>query len=153
MATFTDVASASNRLRGKVHRTPVLESLALNNMVGGRILVKAECLQKTGTFKIRGALNRILCLSAAERAKGVVAFSSGNFGQGLAAAAFSAGCRSTIVMPGDAPSNKQARARSYGAEVCLDMKPHPAIRPFSNVESRFKTTKGSAVTNYRGRKS
>ena len=79
--------------------------------------MKAECLQKTGTFKIRGALNRVLCLSAAEQAAGVVAFSSGNFGQGLAAAASSAGVSCTIVMPGDAPLNKQARARSYGATV------------------------------------
>jgi len=117
--SFEDVVAAHERMQGKLHTTQVLESLALNNMCGGRVLVKAEALQKTGTFKIRGALNRVLCLTAEEKAAGVVAFSSGNFGQGLAAAATSAGVSSTIVMPGDAPANKQARARSYGAKVVL----------------------------------
>lgn len=74
---------------------------------------------QTGTFKFRGALNRVLLLPSEAKARGVVAFSSGNFGQGLAAAATLCGVKSTIVMPGDAPLNKQARARSYGATVVL----------------------------------
>ena len=84
--TAADVRTAAERLRGRVQRTPLLESLALNNMTGARVLVKAECLQTAGSFKIRGAMHRVLTLPAPARAAGVVAFSSGNFGQGLAAA-------------------------------------------------------------------
>ena len=82
--SLDDVLCAATRLKGKVLRTPLLESLALNNLTGARILVKAECLQTAGSFKIRGALHRVLRLSDAQRTKGVIAFSSGNFGQGLA---------------------------------------------------------------------
>eukprot|EP00729_Bicosta_minor_P014530 gene14530-4130_t len=96
-------------------------------MCGGRVLVKAEALQKTGTFKIRGALNRVLCLTPEEKKAGVVAFSSGNFGQGLAAAAASVDVSSTIVMPGDAPANKQARARSYGRTLLHPFEDHDVI--------------------------
>ena len=90
-------------------------------MTGARVLVKAECLQTAGSFKIRGAMHRVMQLPAPARAAGVVAFSSGNFGQGLAAAcaALRPKVRCTIVMPGDAPRSKQDRARSYGAEVVL----------------------------------
>ena len=119
MVGFADVAAAARRMRGLLHRTPLLESLALNNMVGGRVLVKAECLQRTGTFKVRGATNRILTLAPDAKRRGVVAFSSGNFGQGLAAAAARLGVPATIVMPEDSPRNKVDRARSYGAEVAL----------------------------------
>ena len=83
----------------------------------GQVLVKAEALQIAGSFKIRGAMNRVLCLSPEERAKGVVAFSSGNFGQGLAAACMFEKVKCTIVMPGDAPISKEERATSYGATV------------------------------------
>eukprot|EP00039_Didymoeca_costata_P008832 m.117409 g.117409 ORF g.117409 m.117409 type:complete len:445 (+) comp14250_c0_seq5:35-1369(+) len=119
VATYDDVVQAARRMRGRLHKTQVAESLALNNLCGARVLVKCEALQRTGTFKFRGALNRILRLSAAEREAGVVAFSSGNFGQGLAAAAQAEHVQCIIVMPGDAPENKQARARSYGATVVL----------------------------------
>ena len=105
--TFTDVQAAAARMHGKIVRTPLLESVALNNMTGARILVKAECLQLGGSFKVRGALNRVLCLPKEQQRKGVVAFSSGNFGQGLALACRMLGVTCTIVMPGDAPANKQ----------------------------------------------
>ncbi len=120
--TAEDVRAAAARLRPHVLRTPLLESLPLNLQTGCRILVKCECLQTGGSFKLRGALHRVLRLSAAERARGVVAFSSGNFGQGLAAACgqvMDPPVRCTIVMPGDTPSSKQERARSYGADVVL----------------------------------
>ena len=135
-----DVDAASRRMFGKIHRTPLLESLALNNLVGGRVLVKAEPLQLTGTFKIRGALNRVLTLSKEAAARGVVAFSSGNFGQGLAAAATMVGVRSTIVMPGDAPEQKQARARSYGADVVLSPIVEGVNREITAAEMADPTT-------------
>lgn len=117
--TPSDVYAAAERLASVnlIHRTPLLESLALNNRTGARILVKAENLQVAGSFKIRGALNALLCLPTAQRRAGVIAFSSGNFGQGLAAAAGMLGVPCTIVMPGDAPANKEQRARSYGSDV------------------------------------
>ena len=120
--TFDDVSAAYTRLRGRILRTPLLESLSLNLLTGAKILVKAECLQTGGSFKIRGALNRVLLLSDAERAQGVVAFSSGNFGQGLAAACgqlMQPQVRCTIVMPEDTPKAKQERAKTYGADVVL----------------------------------
>ena len=124
MATVTagDVHAAAMRLRPHVLCTPLLESLPLNLQTGCRILVKCECLQTGGSFKLRGALHRVLRLSHTERARGVVAFSSGNFGQGLAAACgqvMDPPVRCTIVMPGDTPFSKQERARSYGADVVL----------------------------------
>lgn len=116
---FRDVAAAAARLAatGSIHRTPLLESVALNLLTGGRVLVKAEALQIAGSFKIRGAMNRILCLKPEERTNGVVAFSSGNFGQGLAAACMFEEVKCTIVIPGDAPLTKEERAKSYGARV------------------------------------
>src|SRR4029077_7424362 len=99
--------------------TPVLESDALSRRVGARVLLKAECLQRGGSFKIRGALNRILQLSHAERSAGVVAFSSGNHAQAVAIAARWLGCHATVVRPSDAPRTKLDGTRAYGAEVVL----------------------------------
>jgi len=114
---YDDVVRAAARLAGKAVRTPLLSSPALDAAVGGRVLVKAEMLQRTGSFKFRGAYNRMSRLSAADRAKGVVAFSSGNHGQGVADAAHLLGIRAGIVMPGDAPAIKIANTRALGAEV------------------------------------
>jgi len=124
MATVTphDVQQAASLLQPFILRTPLLESLALNLMTKARIMVKAENLQTGGSFKVRGALHRVLKLSPTEKAKGVIAFSSGNFGQGLAAACGQLSdppVQCTIVMPGDTPMAKQTRARSYGATVVL----------------------------------
>jgi threonine dehydratase len=119
LPTADDVAEAHLRIRDWIVETPVLESDALNRRIGARVLLKAECLQRGGSFKIRGALNRILQLKADERSAGVVAFSSGNHAQAVAIAARWLGCRATIVMPRDAPRAKLDGTRSNGAEVVL----------------------------------
>jgi threonine dehydratase len=110
---FADVAGAAERLRGVAATTPLLESDALNELAGGRLLIKAECLQRTGSFKFRGAYNTILTL----RPAAVVAFSSGNHAQGVALAARLLGIPATIVMPADAPRTKLEGTRALGAEV------------------------------------
>ncbi len=110
-----DVEAAAERLRGVVRRTPLLESDALNDLVGGRLLVKAECLQRTGSFKLRGAYNTVSQMAGLP----VVAYSSGNHAQGVAAAARLLGVPATIVMPADAPAIKIANTRALGAEVHL----------------------------------
>ncbi len=117
--TITDVEAAAERLSGYAVQTPVLESEQINDQLGCRLLIKAECLQRTGSFKFRGAFNMISGLSEAEKSKGVVAFSSGNHAQGVAAAAKILGIKATIVMPADAPQIKIDNTRSDGAEVVL----------------------------------
>lgn len=117
LPTIEDVRDAAKQIAGKAVRTPLLESAALNRRVGGRVLVKAEVLQRTGSFKFRGAFNRISRLTSAERPGGVVAFSSGNHAQGVAAAAHLEGVRAVIVMPADAPAMKIAGTKSWGASV------------------------------------
>jgi threonine dehydratase len=116
---FASLTHAAELLRPVVVETPVFESPMLDAACGARVLVKAESLQRTGSFKFRGAYYRVACLSDAERARGVVAFSSGNFAQGLAAAGALAGVKVTIVMPEDAPAAKMEATRRYGAEVVL----------------------------------
>ncbi len=111
------IEAAARRLAGQVVVTPLLTSPILDARVGRRILVKAENLQRTGSFKFRGALNTLLSLDAAARKRGVVAFSSGNHAQGVAAAAQQLGIPATIVMPADAPAIKTANTRAYGAAV------------------------------------
>ena len=115
--TLDDVRAAAERIAGRAVRTPLLESEALNRLVGGRLLLKAESLQVTGSFKFRGAFNRIAQMSSAERRGGVVAFSSGNHAQGVAAAAFHAGAPAIIAMPDDAPAVKRRGTESWGAEI------------------------------------
>jgi threonine dehydratase len=110
-----DVEAAAARLRGIAVRTPLLESETLNERAGGRVLLKAECLQRTGSFKFRGAYNTISQVDA----PAVVAYSSGNHAQGVALAATLLNKRATIVMPTDAPAIKIENTRSYGAEVRL----------------------------------
>lgn len=112
-----EVRSAAARLSGHVMRTPLLESATVNALTGGRLLIKAEALQHTGSFKYRGALNRISRLSAEERASGVVAYSSGNHGQAVAAVAREFGIEASIVMPADAPEIKTAGVRRLGARI------------------------------------
>ena len=114
---FADVLAASDRLQGHAVRTPVLRSAALDARAGRPVLMKCEMFQHGGAFKFRGAYNRLAQLSADERARGVVAFSSGNHAQGVALAARSLGMAATIVMPADAPAIKLARTRDYGATV------------------------------------
>lgn len=113
------VRAAARRLKGRVRTTPLLESAALNALVGGRVLVKAEALQHTGSFKARGAYNKLLRLGRKERARGVVAFSSGNHALGVAGAAAALGAPAVIVMPSDAPRIKIRGTRAFGAELVL----------------------------------
>jgi threonine dehydratase len=119
LPTVADIAAAAARMRGWLVETPVLESETLNRLAGTRVLLKAECLQHSGSFKIRGALNRLLQLTEAERRGGVVAFSSGNHAQAVALASHWLQVSATIVMPSDAPAVKLAGTRAWGAEVVL----------------------------------
>jgi threonine dehydratase len=114
-----DVLAARELLRPVVRQTPLLESGALTAMIGGPVLLKCENLQRAGSFKVRGAYVRIARLTAAERARGVIAASAGNHAQGVALAAAALGARATVVMPAAAPLPKIAATRSYGAEVIL----------------------------------
>ena len=114
---FDDVLAAAGRIKGHAVRTPLLEAPLLNAKLGGRLLVKPEMLQKTGSFKFRGAFNRISMIPEAQRKAGVVAYSSGNHAQGVACAAAMLGLPAVIVMPADAPAIKIANTRAYGAEV------------------------------------
>lgn len=117
MLQYEMILDAARVLRGVTRVSPLLESELLNKKLGFRLLVKAECLQRTGSFKMRGAFVKIASLTMAERAAGVVAFSSGNHGQGVAAAAKVLGVNSTIVMPDDAPAVKLRNTAGYGAKV------------------------------------
>ena len=119
MLEFADIQAAADRIRGVAHRTPVLSSRTLDAMLGCSVFMKAENLQRMGAFKFRGGYNAVNALSDAQRARGVVAFSSGNHAQAVALAAKLHGCRATIVMPHDSPSLKLAATRGYGAEVIL----------------------------------
>lgn len=117
--SYADIVAAGQRLRGVAVRTPLLEAESLNAEIGGRILVKAEVLQRTGSFKFRGAYNRISQLSPDEKRRGIIAFSSGNHAQGVSAAAKITETPATVVMPETAPDIKVERCRGYGAEVVL----------------------------------
>ena len=117
--TFADIEDARRRLKGEAVVTPLLESSLLNEAMGGRILIKPECLQRTGSFKFRGAWNFISRLGEEARQGGVVAYSSGNHAQGVAAAAALRRLPAVIVMPEDTPAIKMANTRAYGAEIVL----------------------------------
>lgn len=114
-----EVRAAAARLAGVAVRTPLLNFPWLDERLGGRVFLKSEIFQRTGSFKFRGAWNRLVQLPAEARARGVVAFSSGNHAQGVAEAARLLGLPATIVMPTDAPAIKQAATRALGAEVVL----------------------------------
>ncbi|RWO85337.1 threonine/serine dehydratase [Mesorhizobium sp.] len=114
---IADIHAAAARLSGLIIETPLIESQELNRRFGGRILFKPETLQRTGSFKFRGAYNKLSSLSAEKRSRGVVAFSSGNHAQGVAASAAMFGVKAVIAMPSDAPAMKIANVRKMGAEV------------------------------------
>jgi threonine dehydratase len=117
--TLQDIQEAAAALRPHVHETPLLRAKALGQMAGVELWLKAENLQRTGSFKVRGAFNRIRRLSSEERRRGVVAASAGNHAQGVALAARELGVRATVVMPEGAPLVKVESTRGYGAEVVL----------------------------------
>ncbi len=118
-AGFDDVVAASEILRDIILVTPMLHSRVLSERIGGPVYLKCENLQRTGSFKARGAYLRIARLTAAERARGVIAASAGNHAQGVAFAAALLGAKATVVMPDGAPLPKIAATRSYGAEIIL----------------------------------
>jgi threonine dehydratase len=117
--TFADVEAAAGRLAGQAVVTPLVESPALSERIGARVLIKPETLQRVGAFKFRGAYNRLVQLTPDERQRGVVAYSSGNHAQGVALAARLLGMPAVIVMPSDAPAAKLDATEAYGAEIRL----------------------------------
>lgn len=119
LPTAADVDAAAQRLAGVALRTPLVTSPVLDVVTGGRVFLKAETLQRTGSFKFRGAYNKLSSIPEPERRGGVVAFSSGNHAQGVAAAAKLLGMPAVIVMPADAPRAKRERTAAFGAEVVL----------------------------------
>ena len=117
LPTFADVDAAAARIKGVAVRTPLINHPVLDDRLGARVFLKAETLQRTGSFKFRGAYNKCSSIAQDKRAAGVVAYSSGNHAQGVAAAAKLLGMRATIVMPSDAPKAKRMRTEALGAEV------------------------------------
>ncbi len=139
---FADVEAAAERLAGHAVLTPLVESPLLNERLGARVLVKAEPLQRTGSFKFRGAYNNISQLGDAERKHGVVAYSSGNHAQATAAAARQAGIDAVMVMPDDAPRIKIDNTRAWGAEVVLYER---ASRVREEVAKQIAAQRGATV--------
>jgi threonine dehydratase len=119
LPTSADVDAAARLLKGVAVRTPLIHSPALDERIGGRIFLKPETLQRIGAFKFRGAYNKLASIPAARRAAGVVAYSSGNHAQGVAAAAKIFNMPALMVMPKDAPRSKRERTASLGAEIVL----------------------------------
>ncbi len=117
MIPIEDIRAAAARIAGKVHRTPLLSAAQLGERAGVRLYLKCESFQKTGSFKPRGALNKVLSLSDEEKARGLVTVSAGNHAQAVAWAARMAGASCAVVMPSDAPRSKIEAVKGYGAEV------------------------------------
>jgi threonine dehydratase len=123
MIPLAEIHAAAARIRGRVHRTPLLSSAHLGARAGARVHLKCENFQKTGSFKARGALNKILSLSDAERGRGLVTVSAGNHAAAVAWAATIAGCTAVVVMPTGAPDSKVDAVRGYGAEIVFHSEP------------------------------
>jgi threonine dehydratase len=119
MIPLTELRAAASRISDSIHHTPLLTSLQLGKRVGVNLYLKCESFQKTGSFKARGALNRILSFSSQERERGLVTVSAGNHAAAVAWAAGVAGCSAVVVMPTDAPQSKIDAVRGYGAEIVL----------------------------------
>ncbi|MET0854674.1 MAG: threonine/serine dehydratase [Microterricola sp.] len=139
---MASIRAAAERLSGSVVRTPLLESPQLNDLVGARVLVKAESLQLTGSFKIRGALNCTLSMTPGQRQAGLVTFSAGNHGQGVAAAAKLVGVPAVIVMPHTAARVKVQNCRWWGAEVVFY---DPARDDRTEVAQTIARTRGMVL--------
>lgn len=140
--TFAHLEAAARRLDGFAFRTPLLENQTLNGLVGGRVLMKAECLQRTGSFKFRGAWNCIQQLPPEQSKGGVVAYSSGNHAQGVAAAAQLRSMPALIVMPRDTPAIKQRNTLAFGAELVLYDR---ATQNRQEIADRLAQQRGAAV--------
>lgn len=118
MVTLDDIRAAQARIGDRVHRTPLQTSATIAEMIGARrVSLKCENLQKTGSFKVRGVLNKLSVLTEAERQRGIIGFSAGNHAQALAWGAKAAGVRCIVVMPATAPQSKVNASRGYGAQV------------------------------------
>jgi threonine dehydratase len=117
MIPLDAIRTAAARIAGRAHRTPLLSCTQLGDRAGARLRLKCESFQKTGSFKARGALNKVLSLSEAERARGLVTVSAGNHAAAVAWAAKTAGASAVVVMPDDAPRSKIDAVRGYGAEI------------------------------------
>src|SRR2546427_9671870 len=117
MLTLELIKEAAARIAGRVHRTPVMTSRSFNEVAGREVFFKCENLQRAGAFKARGATNKILALTDDEKARGVIAVSSGNHAQAVALAAREGGTRAVVCIPDDAPKMKVAGMRSYGADI------------------------------------
>jgi threonine dehydratase len=117
LPSYADVEAAARRLRGHAHRTPVLRSRTVDESLGATVFFKCENFQRTGAFKFRGAFNALSCLDSGARARGVLAYSSGNHAQAVALAARMLGIQAIIVMPEDAPPSKMQATRGYGGQV------------------------------------
>ena len=142
LPTAADVDAAARRLEGVALRTPLLTSPVLDALTGARVVLKPETLQRTGSFKFRGAYNKVSSIPPERRAGGVVAFSSGNHAQGVAAAAQLLGLPAVIVMPADAPAIKLANTRGYGAEVVLYDRRREDREA---IAARIAETRGAAI--------
>jgi threonine dehydratase len=134
MLELSHIREAQGRIAGKVHRTPLLSATALGEAAGVRVFLKCESFQKTGSFKARGALNKILSLTAAERAKGIVTVSAGNHAQAVAWAARSVGAPAVVVMPDDAPRSKIEAVRGYAAEIVFHHDRHTLFDKLAEVK-------------------
>jgi len=119
MIPLSEIRAAAERLAGTIHRTPLLSAQSIGARAGVELRLKCECFQKTGSFKPRGALNKVLSLSAADRARGLVTVSAGNHAQAVAWAARHVGAPCVVVMPAGAPRSKLDAVRGYGAEIVL----------------------------------
>src|SRR5258708_30874755 len=127
-----DIDAAARVLAPFAVRTPLLSPPVLSDRVGTKVCLKPEVLRRTGSFKFRGALNKLSSMPVSARGGGVVAFSSGNHAQGVAAAAQILNMKATIVMPADAPLSKRERTKAYGAEVVLYDRDHEDREAISN---------------------
>jgi threonine dehydratase len=119
MIPLSEIRAAAERLAGTIHRTPLMSAQSIGARAGVELRLKCECFQKTGSFKPRGALNKVLSLSAADRARGLVTVSAGNHAQAVAWAARHVGAPCVVVMPTGAPRSKLEAVRGYGAEIVL----------------------------------
>ena len=142
LPTYTDVAAAAQRIHGHAHATPVLRSSTVDRRTGAQVHFKCENFQRMGAFKFRGAFNALSLLTPAAKARGVVAFSSGNHAQAVALAARELGVSATIVMPLNAPRVKLEATRAYGAEVVLY---DPAKEDREAIAARLSAERGLEV--------
>jgi threonine dehydratase len=139
MVSFDDVKAAAQRLRGIAHRTPVVTSRLLDERLSARLLLKCENLQRAGAFKFRGAYNALSKLLPEERARGVLAYSSGNHAQAIALASRMLGAKATIVMPSNAPTAKRKATEGYGARIVVY---EPAREKREEVAERMRRSDG-----------